>query len=107
MLHDVGKRPFITMGTLAYLSMLPLALTSTQWSIRKLGKKWLVLHRLAYLGAIAGVVHFLWLVKKDKSQPMLFGAVLAMLFAVRIGYYLKEKRAKVLRATPRATLVTE
>jgi methionine sulfoxide reductase heme-binding subunit len=102
MLRDVAKRPFITMGTLSYLSMIPLALTSTQWSIRKLGKKWVALHRLAYLAAIAGVIHFYWLVKRDKSEPLMFIAVLAVLFAIRIGYLLKEKRAKasVARRTP-------
>lgn len=95
MLRDVAKRPFITMGTLSYLSMIPLALTSTQWSIRKLGKKWQTLHRLAYVAAIAGAIHFFWLVKRDKSEPLMFIAVLALLFAIRIGYMVKEKRAKV------------
>jgi methionine sulfoxide reductase heme-binding subunit len=95
MLHDIGKRPFITMGTLSYLSMLPLALTSTLWSIRKLGKKWQTLHRLAYVAAIAGVIHFLWLVKKDISEPATFAVVLGLLFAIRIGYMIKERQAKM------------
>jgi methionine sulfoxide reductase heme-binding subunit len=94
MLHDIGKRPFITMGSLSYLSMLPLALTSTQWSIRKLGKKWQKLHRLAYVAATAGVIHFLWLVKKDISEPATFAVVLGALFAIRIGYIVQEKLAK-------------
>ena len=102
MVHDIAKRPFITMGTLSYLSMIPLALTSTQWSIRKLGKKWQTLHRLAYVAAVAAVIHFYWLVKKDKSEPLMFIAVLGLLFAIRIGYILKEKRAKV--ASQRVTL---
>jgi sulfoxide reductase heme-binding subunit YedZ len=104
MVHDIGKRPFITMGTLSYLSMIPLALTSTLWSIRKLGKKWQTLHRLAYVAAIAGVIHFYWLVKKDKSEPLVFITVLALLFAIRIGYIIKERRAKVrVRAPERVT----
>ena len=105
MLRDVVKRPFITMGTLSYVSMIPLALTSTQWSIRKLGKKWQMLHRLAYLSAIAGVIHFLWLVKRDKSEPLMFAVVLAFLFAIRLGYIIKEKRAKaVVRASEQITV---
>jgi sulfoxide reductase heme-binding subunit YedZ len=94
MVPDIAKRPFITMGSLSYLSMIPLALTSTQWSIRKLGKKWVKLHRLAYVAAIAGVIHFLWLVKKDRSEPETFAVVLGLLFAIRIGYMIKERRAK-------------
>jgi len=105
MLRDVVKRPFITMGTLSYVSMIPLALTSTQWSIRKLGKKWQMLHRLAYLSAIAGVIHFLWLVKRDKSEPLMFAVVLAFLFAIRLVYIIKEKRAKaVVRASEQITV---
>jgi methionine sulfoxide reductase heme-binding subunit len=108
MLHDVVKRPFITMGTLSWLSMLPLALTSTLWSIRKLGKNWQTLHRLAYVAAIAGVVHFLWLVKKDRTQPLEFGAVLAVLFAIRIGYMIADARKKKQAAIkPRPQLVTQ
>jgi sulfoxide reductase heme-binding subunit YedZ len=104
MLHDVAKRPFITMGTLSYLSMIPLALTSTLWSIRKLGKKWQTLHRLAYVAAIAGAIHFFWLVKRDKSEPLIFIAVLTLLFAIRVGYVLKERRARVnVRAPERVT----
>jgi sulfoxide reductase heme-binding subunit YedZ len=94
MVRDIAKRPFITMGSLSYLSMVPLALTSTLWSIRKLGKKWQTLHRLAYVAATAGVIHFLWLVKKDRSEPATFAVVLGLLFAIRIGYMIKERRAK-------------
>ncbi len=106
MLRDVAKRPFITMGTLSYLSMLPLALTSTQWSIRKLGRKWQALHRLAYLAAIAGVVHFYWLVKRDEREPLTFMTVLAVLFAVRIAYILKE-RAPRSAPEPNASLAAD
>ena len=97
MLRDIAKRPFITIGTLSFLSMIPLALTSTQWSIRKLGKKWQTLHRLAYVAAIAGAVHFYWLVKRDKSEPLMFIAVLTLLFAIRVGYIIQERRGKSVR----------
>jgi methionine sulfoxide reductase heme-binding subunit len=102
MVRDIAKRPFITMGSLSYLSMLLLALTSTQWSIRKLGKNWVKLHRLAYVAAVAGVIHFLWLVKKDRSEPETFAVVLGLLFAIRIGYIIKERRAKT--PGPRVTV---
>jgi sulfoxide reductase heme-binding subunit YedZ len=64
-LKDVTKRPFITIGVLAYLLLLPLAITSTNGMIRRLGKRWQTLHRLVYLAAMCGVIHFVWLVKAD------------------------------------------
>jgi sulfoxide reductase heme-binding subunit YedZ len=84
MMHDVAKRPFITMGMLAWLSMLPLALTSTQRSIRRLGKNWLRLHQLIYLAATAGAIHFYWLVKLDKHEPREYLIVLGVLLAARL-----------------------
>jgi sulfoxide reductase heme-binding subunit YedZ len=64
--------------------MIPLALTSTQWSIRKLGKKWQKLHRLIYFSAIAGVVHFLWAVKLDKRKPEIYASILGVLLVYRL-----------------------
>jgi sulfoxide reductase heme-binding subunit YedZ len=97
MAHDVVKRPFITMGTLAWLLLLPLALTSTQKSIRALGKNWLRLHRLVYAAAAAGAIHFYWLVKRDKQEPLLYIAILTALLAWRIAIWAaktqKEQRA--------------
>lgn len=81
--HDVVKRPFITMGALAWLLLLPLALTSTQKAIRSLGKQWIRLHRLVYAAAAAGAIHFYWLVKLDKRQPLFYLAVLAALLGWR------------------------
>ena len=67
---DIVKRPFITVGFTAFVLMIPLALTSTAASIRRLGgKRWNLLHKLVYLSAIGGVVHYLWLVKSDISRP--------------------------------------
>src|SRR5580693_7322680 len=81
---DIYKRPFITVGFAAWLLMVPLALTSTAWSIRKLGgKRWRVLHRLIYLTALGGVIHFYWLVKSDVRRPLLYGAILAALMLYR------------------------
>ena len=84
MLHDVGKRPFITMGSAAFLLLVPLALTSTKSAIRRLGRRWQQLHRLIYFSAVAGVTHYIWLVKKDIRQPLLYAYVLSALLGYRI-----------------------
>ena len=82
---DIYKRPFITAGMTACVLMFPLALTSTASSIRRLGgKRWQVLHRLIYASAIAGVVHFWWLVKRDVTRPEIMAAILAGLLGFRI-----------------------
>src|SRR5215470_12665054 len=92
MLHDIAKRRFITAGLTAWLLMLPLALTSTAGWIRRLGgKRWRVLHRLIYLSAAAGVVHFIWLVKADLRRPLTYGAVLALLLAFRFAVWIKAR----------------
>ncbi len=82
---DVAKRPFITVGFAAWLMLIPLALTSTAASVRKLGfVTWKRLHRFAYLIAALGVVHFYWRVKRDHTEPLLYGAVVAVLLLVRL-----------------------
>lgn len=84
---DVAQRPFIAVGMAAFLVMLPLALTSTNGAIKKLGgKNWQRLHRLSYLVAILGVVHFWMIVKSDLFYPALFAAGLAILFGIRLFY---------------------
>jgi sulfoxide reductase heme-binding subunit YedZ len=90
---DVIKRPFITVGFSALLAMTPLALTSANAMVRRLGaKRWLALHRLVYLVAILGAVHFLWLVKKDLTEPLVFFGVFALLLGARVGYWLQDRR---------------
>ena len=84
MIADVAKRRFITMGMTALLLMTPLALTSTKGWIRRLGKRWTKLHRLIYASAIAGVIHYWWLVKADVRKPEMYAAILAVLLAIRI-----------------------
>lgn len=87
-LKDILKRPYITVGFPAFLLMIPLALTSTDAMIRRLGgKQWRLLHRLIYLSAIGGVVHYWWLVKKDLSNPIIFAAVLALLLGLRLLFW--------------------
>src|SRR5215471_7426706 len=89
MLHDIAKRRFITAGMTAWTLMLPLALTSTAGWIRRLGgKRWQQLHRLIYVSAVAGVVHFIWLVKADLRRPLTYGFVLACLLAYRAASWL-------------------
>jgi len=82
---DIAKRPYITVGFTTFLMLLPLAVTSTDRMIRRLGgSRWRKLHRLAYLAAGGGVLHFLWLVKADISRPLLFAFALIILLAVRL-----------------------
>lgn len=89
---DVYKRRFITAGFTAWLLMAPLALTSTAWSIRKLGgKRWQQLHRLVYFSALGGVVHYYWLVKSDIRRPVLYGSILLVLMLYRGVIWLRPK----------------
>ncbi|RKG73859.1 sulfite oxidase heme-binding subunit YedZ [Corallococcus terminator] len=100
MAEDVLTRPFITVGFTAFVMLIPLAVTSTNQSVRRLGfPKWQRLHRLAYVAAMLGVVHFVWRVKKDVTEPVLYGAVLALLLAVRVGEALRKKRALAAQRT--------
>jgi sulfoxide reductase heme-binding subunit YedZ len=102
MIDDISRRRFITAGLVAWLLMLPLALTSTTWSIRKLGgKNWTRLHRLAYLAAIAGVVHYWWGVKQGVQTPMKITLVLGVLLAVRpILAWIRRRRTAPIPGTP-------
>jgi sulfoxide reductase heme-binding subunit YedZ len=89
---DIVKRPFITVGFAAFVLMIPLALTSTAWSIRWLGgRNWRRLHRLIYLTGILGVIHYTWLVKADRHKPMEYGIVLAILLSYRVVIWTYEK----------------
>ena len=84
LLEDVLERRYVTAGFAAWLCMLPLALTSTRRSMKRLGQRWVSLHRLAYLAGVLAVVHFLWLVKADLLSPILHASVLAVLLASRL-----------------------
>jgi methionine sulfoxide reductase heme-binding subunit len=83
-IKDVIKRPFITIGFTAFVLLIPLAATSTQRMMKKLARNWQRLHKLVYLIASLGVVHYWWLVKKDLTQPLIYGCVLAVLLAMRL-----------------------
>ena len=83
MLADIVKRPYVTVGFVAWLLLVPLALTSNRFAIRKLGRRWQQLHRLVYVIAPLAVLHFLWLVKADWLEPLTYGAILAVLLGLR------------------------
>lgn len=83
-IRDIVKRPYITVGFLAFLMLLPLTLTSNKKMVARLGGKWRQLHRLVYLIAILAILHFLWLVKADLLEPAVYAVVLAILLLLRL-----------------------
>ena len=83
-LEDIAERPYITIGFAAFLLLIPLAVTSTRGWIRRLGPRWKKLHRLVYAAAVLGVWHFYWLVKADILEPLIYGAILAVLLGMRL-----------------------
>ena len=93
MIKDIWKRPFITMGAAAFLAMIPLAVTSTAGWIRRLGgRRWQALHRLVYVSAVAGVIHYYWLVKSDVRKPLMYAAILLVLFIARIAVEVRRRK---------------
>ncbi|MGB6822305.1 MAG: protein-methionine-sulfoxide reductase heme-binding subunit MsrQ [Candidatus Acidiferrales bacterium] len=92
---DVVKRRFITVGFAGFVLLIPLAITSTKGWIRRLGgKRWQLLHRAIYLSAIAGVIHYYWLVKSDERKPLQYAAIVGALLAWRVGAWLYKRRQK-------------
>jgi sulfoxide reductase heme-binding subunit YedZ len=88
MLKDIAKRRFITVGFTGFVLLIPLAITSTSGWIRRLGgRRWNRLHQLIYLTAIAGVIHYYWLVKADVRKPLQYAAVLALLLGYRLAIW--------------------
>ena len=107
MWKDVAKRPFITVGFAAFVSLIPLAVTSTAGWIRRIGgKRWQMLHRLIYFAAVCGVIHYYWLVKSDVRKPLLYGALVAILLAWRLGSWFSKRRnqAPMRVAAPRVSV---
>lgn len=86
---DILERPFITIGMLAFILLIPLAVTSTASAMRKLGKNWLRLHKLIYPIAIFAILHFWWLVKADTREPFIYATLLAILLLERFFYFIK------------------
>lgn len=103
MLKDVVKRPFITAGFLAFVLLIPLAITSTAGWIRRLGgARWQMLHRLIYISAVAGVVHYYWLVKSDVRLPLFYGSLVGALLVYRIVAKLRHASNAGRRPAPQA-----
>jgi sulfoxide reductase heme-binding subunit YedZ len=90
MMADIVKRPFITVGFTAFVLMAPLAITSTKGWIRRLGRRWQLLHRLIYVSAICAVVHVAWKVKVFTGDPVIYAAVLTLLLGFRIVWMLRK-----------------
>jgi sulfoxide reductase heme-binding subunit YedZ len=100
-LKDIAKRPYITVGFTGFVSMLPLAATSTAAMIRRLGgARWRRLHRLVYVTACAGVLHYLWLVKADRRSPLTYAAVIGTLLAARVGMAAAKRAKRRAQGTP-------
>jgi sulfoxide reductase heme-binding subunit YedZ len=101
--EDIYKRPFITVGFSAWLTMAPLAITSTAAMIRRLGgRRWNLLHRLVYLTGILGVLHYWWLVKADIRRPLAYGVVVAALLVVRLARAWRRTSAPAIATARRA-----
>ena len=103
--HEIGKdilkRPFITVGMMAFLLLIPLAATSTNAMIRRLGgKQWQALHRFVYVIGCLGVLHFWWMVKLDIREPALYAVILAVLLGLRVWWYRQDQRLKRQAAMP-------
>ena len=104
MFKDIAKRPFITVGFSAFVLLIPLALTSTAASIRRLGgKNWQRLHRLIYLTGILGVIHYIWLVKADLRKPLEYAFALSILVLYRIVMWVRETRKNAAVPAPSRT----
>jgi sulfoxide reductase heme-binding subunit YedZ len=102
MLEDVLERPYITFGMSAFVLLLPLAITSTNGWVRRLGRRWKQLHRLVYPAAIIAVLHFLWLVKADLREPLIYAAILTVLLGWRL--LPQDTRRRIGRRPRRATV---
>ena len=94
LVDDLSKRRYIIAGFSAWLLLLPLALTSTKWSIRKLGKQWQTLHRLVYVAAVLGVIHYWWIVKSGVLDPVKITVVLAIVLLARPAWSFVDRRRR-------------
>lgn len=91
---DIAKRPFITMGMIAFVLMVPLAITSTRGWIRRLGRRWILLHRLIYISGIAAAIHYLWKVKVAAGSPVYYAVIIGALLAFRVIWSLRKRAGR-------------
>ena len=104
---DIAKRRYITVGFAAFVLLIPLAITSTKGWIRRLGgKRWQQIHRAVYISAIAGVIHYYWLVKSAVIKPLAYGTIVALLLLWRLGDWVLKRRERITLRTaqPRASM---
>ena len=109
-LEDISKRPYITVGFTAFVLLIPLAVTSTAGWIRRLGgKRWQLLHRLVYVSAVLGVVHYYWLVKSDVRKPLEYAFLVGALLLFRIGSWIigRRRAAAATKTSPKAGVSAE
>jgi len=100
--QDIIERPFITVGFLALVLMVPLALTSTSGSVRRLGfRRWTRLHQLAYVAGVLAAIHFIMRVKIDLSQPLIYAAILGALLLVRLAFWYRQRASDQASPPPR------
>lgn len=88
---EVPKSPYILMGLLTFLLLLPLAITSTRKMQKRLGRSWLKLHRLVYVAGVTALIHYFWLVKADYTEPLIYAAAISVLLGMRIAVYCRKK----------------
>ena len=98
--EDIVKRPYITVGFTGFVLMIPLALTSTKGWIRRLGgQRWNLVHKLVYVTGVLGVVHYLWKVKLDVTNPLIYGAIVGVLLSVRVVRWLSKRQSSAAART--------
>jgi methionine sulfoxide reductase heme-binding subunit len=90
--EDIAERPFVLSGTAAFVCLVPLAVTSTRGWVRRLGRRWITLHRLAYAAAALALLHYVWKQKADFREPAIAGLVLGVLLAIRLVWWLRARR---------------
>ncbi len=100
LLVDIGKRPYVTVGFTALVLLVPLAWTSTNRAMRRMGRRWQKLHRLVYPAAVLGCVHFWWQVKADIREPLLYAAIAAVLLGWRLNRAWQRRQASASSAAP-------
>jgi sulfoxide reductase heme-binding subunit YedZ len=93
-LLDIPKRPFITIGFVSFVLLVPLVITSTSAMQRRLKKKWITIHKLVYVIPVLVVIHFIWSLKADYSEPIVYALIFSGLMLVRV-YYSRKKASKV------------
>jgi sulfoxide reductase heme-binding subunit YedZ len=90
-IKDILKRPYITVGVAAFVLLIPLAVTSTNTMMKRLGRRWKSLHQLIYVIGVLAILHFLWLVKADNLEPLVYACILLVLFMARVWIQRREK----------------